>query len=565
MEKNPVIIIGAGPTGLAMGIYLSLNGVPSIILERREAVNDHPRAHFIHTRTVELLHQLGIYDELMEQAIPDEYMPHHLFPMFGGMDVETRLKLAPKLPMSVAQDVVEIALQKKLGEFSDLCSLKRGMTFLDFVDDGDNVTIRVEDKDGQVHSLDTPYLVACDGAHSPIRKALGIEMIGDPELDKIINIYFYADLLRPGNIPSLGMPSEDRAIKGGFISMDGKTRWTFQYLIEDGDKLEDFTHERCEQIIRTASKMPADRPVEIKKIRPWTMSALIAEQFGKGRVLLAGDAAHAFPPSGGFGLNSGNSDVHNLGWKLALAWKGLAGPALLESYTHERQPIAYLNTSQSFRNSMSMNLRGDPKPFNVKAHVLEDIEQRATRSVVSLLKDMDYGTDEYEMMGILEHGCALGQEIGYVYYDSPVIVSDGSEEVITTVIDYNPHGTPGVRAPHFWTEKDGKRISSIELFLNSFTLLTGSAGTGWKDALAGAGLGSEVDVYHVGDAGLKPEDFDFEAAYGIDADGAVLVRPDGHIAFRAKAYNADAASQLKHAFATAIGFGNSAAAALKAA
>ncbi len=554
MKKDPIIIIGAGPTGLATGIYLSLNGVPSIILERRDAINDHPRAHFLHTRTTELCYQLGIYDELAKDALPDELMPHHMLAMFGGMDIDARRKISPKVPMSVAQDIVETVFEKKLAEFPDLCTLKRGLSLVDFTDDGNIVTVRVEDKDGQIHSFTTPYLVASDGAHSPVRKALGIEMIGDPELDKIINIYFYGDIIRPGNYPSLGIMSEDKDVKGAFISMDGKTRFTFQYLLEEGDKLEDFTNEHCEYLIRTASKMPAENPLEIKAIRPWTMSALIAEQFSKGRTFLVGDAAHAFPPSGGFGLNSGNSDAHNLAWKLALAWKGLAGPELLESYSIERQPVAYLNTSQSFRNSMAMNLRGETKPFNVKAHVLADIEQRATRSVVSLLKDMEYGTDEYDIMGILEHGSALGQEIGYCYYESPVVLPDGGEQPITHVTEYTPHGTPGARAPHFWLEKDGQRISSLELFLDKFVLLTASDGKVWQDALAAINPSVDVVCYSIGDDGLKPEDFDFEATYGVEANGAVLVRPDGHIAFRAKSAVADPAQVLNTAVATVVGF-----------
>jgi putative polyketide hydroxylase len=564
MEKNPVIIMGAGPTGLATGIYLSMNGIPSIILERRDAINDHPRAHYINTRTAELFDQLGIYDKVSEECLPDELMPYHLTAMFGGMDKETRLKISPKVPLSVAQDIVEYALQDRLDQYSDLCTLKRGMIFEDIKDEGDKVVVRTKDADGNIHSFDASYVVACDGSNSPVRKSLGIEMIGDPELDKVINIYFYGDIIRPGNFPSMGMASEDKTVKGAFISMDGKTRYTFQYLVEEGDKIEDFTDEHCEKLIRLASKMPAENPIEIKKVRPWTMSALVAEQFSKGRIFLAGDAAHAFPPSGGFGLNSGNGDAHNIAWKIALAWKDQAGPALLESYNHERQPIAYLNTAQSFRNAASMNLRGEVKPFNVKAHVLTDIENRATRSVISLLKDMEYGSDEYEIMGILEHGSAMGQEIGYCYYDSPVVVKDGREEHVTTAIDYTPHGTPGARAPHFWTEKNGKRISSINLFMDRFILMAASGGAAWKEALTGAGLAADVDFHTIGEGGLKAEDFDFCEAYGVDADGAVLIRPDGHIAFRAKAYDADATDQLKNAFAVATGFAEGEAA-LKAA
>jgi putative polyketide hydroxylase len=284
----------------------------------------------------------------------------------------------------------------------------------------------------------------------------------------------------------------------------------------------------------------------------------VAEKFSEGPIFLAGDAAHAFPPSGGFGLNSGNSDAHNLGWKLALAWKGKAGPALLDSYDEERKPVAYLNTGQSFRNSVSMNLRGVPKPFNVAPEVLEDIDRRSTRSVYSISKGMERG-DELDRIGVLEHGGALSQELGYCYYDSPVIVDDGAEQPVVATIEYLTHGTPGVRAPHFWLDNGGKRMSSIELFSTRFVLLTGANGSAWKDIAAAAGVSADVDVYSVGPNGLKPEDFDFEAGYGIDSNGAVLVRPDGHIAFRAKSANADSIQALKHAYAVATGFERAAA------
>ncbi len=555
MQKHPIVIVGGGPAGLACGIYLSMQGVPSIIVERRTDVNPHPRAHWLNTRTVELFHQLGIYDEVCEEALPLKYMHFELTAMIGGMSMDDRKRIAPVLATSVAQDVAEHAMLRKLADLGDLCTLRRGLAYVGVEQDADGATVTVRHADGHEERIAASYVIAADGAHSPVRNALGIAMIGDPAVDSILNIYFHADILRPGSLPSVGVQSEDDVIKGAFINMDGKIRYTFQYMLEPGENPDDFDPERCEAMIRAASKMPADRPVEVKSIKPWTMSAHVAERFGEGRIFLVGDAAHAFPPSGGFGMNSAVVDAHNLSWKLALAWRGLAGPDLLASYEHERQPIAFFNTAQSFRNSQTINLRGQDIPINIAPEVLADINARSTRSLESQLPALVPKSDEWELMGMLEHGSSMGQEIGYSYLDSPVVARDGREEVVLKVIEFRAHGTPGARAPHFWLTHKGKRISSIELFTDHFVLLTGPQGHAWQTAAAAIDGPVGLECIRVGDDDHVVEDADFAALVGIDADGAVLVRPDGHIAFRAQNANGDLVAALRSALATATGFG----------
>lgn len=553
-QDYQVVIVGGGPTGLACSIYLAIAGIRSAIIERRTEINGHPRAHYVNTRTTELFHQLGIYDALIPDALPGEYMSYNLLEMMGGLSFTDRVKLSPAIVQSVAQDVVEAVMERKRETFGDLITLMRGIG-CDRVENGDEgVALHLSREDGSQFALNARYVVAADGAHSPIRKQLGIEMIGDPELDRVMNIYFHGDIVKPGNFPSLGGMSEDEVIKGAFINMDGKTRYCFQYLVEPGDVLEDFTPERCEEIIRRASRMPAERPVEIKSVKPWTMSALVAERFRDRSVFLVGDAAHAFPPSGGFGLNSGVQDAHNLAWKLALALAGKAGPALLDSYEIERQPVAFLNTAQSFRNAASMNLRGDAKPFNVSLETMAMIDARATKSVVSVAATLPPG-DERDFMDLMEHGGAMGQELGFSYVGSPVIVDDGAERPAITVADYVPNASPGARAPHMWLEKDGDRVSTIELFADRFVLLLGTDGEGWRDAAAAADLPFAIRVIAIG-PGLDyaaADDADFEALYGIGNDGALLVRPDGHVAFRSAGLPDDPKAALDQAAAIAAG------------
>ena len=558
MEQDfPVVIVGGGPTGIACSIYLAIAGVRSAIVERRTEINGHPRAHYVNTRTTELFHQLGIYQDLLPEALPGEYMSYNLLEMMGGLSFPDRLKLSPAIVQSVAQDIVEAVMERKRATFGDLITMMRGVA-CDQIENGDDgVTVHLSREDGSQFRLTARYLVAADGAHSPIRNQLGIAMIGDPELDRVMNIYFHGDIVKPGNFPSLGGMSEDEVIKGAFINMDGKTRYCFQYLVEPGDEPEHFTPERCEEIVRRASRMPAERPVEIKSVKPWTMSALVAERFRDRSVFLVGDAAHAFPPSGGMGLNSGVHDAHNLAWKLALALAGKAGPALLDSYETERQPVAFLNTAQSFRNAASMNLRGDAKPFNVSLETMAMIDARATKTVVSVAATLPPG-DERDFMDLMEHGGAMGQELGFSYIGSPVIVDDGAERPLITVADYIPNACPGARAPHMWLEKDGQKLSTIDLFLDRFVLLVGTDGHGWRKAVADAVLPFAVRVIAIGvGQDFEPaDDADFAELYGVADNGAVLVRPDGHVAFRSASLPADATSALEHAAAIAAGLGS---------
>jgi 2-polyprenyl-6-methoxyphenol hydroxylase-like FAD-dependent oxidoreductase len=548
MQEAPLIIVGAGPVGLSLALLMARFGTPTIILERRQSRSDHPRAHYVNTRTMELFRQWDCDAELIAGQFPQEFMPMPLLEMMGGTPMTDRIKFSPALVTSVAQDIVEEGIERKLKSYG-LCDLKWGWTVSKVVDLGDGVEITATSTTGEVSTFKSRWCVAADGSSSAVRQSLGINMIGDPELDRILNIYFFGQIISDDDMPGLGLGSKDRDVPGAFINMDGKQRHCFHYLMSDGEKAEDFGIGECDALIRRAAKIPPEIPLDIRAIKPWTMTALVAEKMQVGNIFLAGDAAHAFPPSGGFGLNSGVCDAHNLAWKFQAILDTKGGHELLASYQSERQPVAFLNTAQSFRNSLTMNLRGVPKPFNVTQDVLDDIEARATKSVRSIAGTLE--GDEREAMELIEHGGALGQELGYAYDQSSVIVYDGVARPDTVIGTYIPNACPGARAPHFWVNGSSGRQSILEFFDRDMVLLISTNGNAWRSAAAG----QTIKCFSIGEGqDLVPEGTDFPELYGISSEGAVLVRPDGHVAFRSEQGVADAAATL--ASALKIGLGN---------
>jgi hypothetical protein len=273
---------------------------------------------------------------------------------------------------------------------------------------------------------------------------------------------------------------------------------------EQGEQVEDFTAERCAKLVRSAIGAHA-LDVEVLSALPWEGSSAVAERFRDGRTFLAGDAAHLIPPTGGQAMNVGIQDVHNLAWKLAGHLAGWAGPGLLDTYALERRPFA-----QAVMDDASRNVGG-------------------------------HGQRQ-------EHFSNRGRVLG-VSYESPAVVPDGTEppQVANPVIDYLPTARPGSRAPHLWLRRNGTRISTLDLYDTSFVLLTGRTGQTWKPAaaLAAGQVGAPVCCYSIGpDSDLIDPQTEWPSLYGIEPDGAVLVRPDGHVAWRTQSVSGDPGSDL---------------------
>jgi hypothetical protein len=264
-------------------------------------------------------------------------------------------------------------------------------------------------------------------------------------------------------------------------------------------------------VVRAGAGVP-DLPVKIDGVARWRAVSDVARSFQHGRVFLIGDAAHLMPPNGGFGGNTGIHDAHNLAWKLALVLKGTAGRALLDSYEPERKPVAKFTVEQAY-------------------------SRYVTRTATYL------GAKDYEP---LAHDFNI--ELGYIYRSRAILAEDD---------DAKPHddprqtrGRPGARAPHIFVERDSEQISILDLFGRNFVLLTGPDGEPWCEAartVSSCLKGLQLDVHRVGGPEMLDPDKRFCEAYGLSPAGACLVRPDGFVAWRAKAQPPNAAAILSDA------------------
>jgi putative polyketide hydroxylase len=538
----PVIVIGGGPVGLGAAVELARCQIPSILIERNDRTSWHPKTRNFNTRTMEIARLWGreIYDELRELDLPIQWKSPIRFSgsivgeETGHIESKGFIGAGPELsPVSSvlsSQDMIEPVLLRQ-AKRSGLVDVRFGHEMVEFISghDGDatSVEIRVRNKvTGEESVLRGSALVAADGAGSGMRSLLKMPMHGTAKIAHFINCYFKADLERyASNRPGILLFIGNEKATGVFQPLDARGRWLCQISVpEDQWSTDVFTQERCVQWVRDASGVD-DLDVQVQSVGKWQMNALVAENFVVGRVLLMGDAAHMFPPTGGLGVNTGMQGMHNAIWKLALYLRGKAGRSLLETYTTERRPYARWVAEQSFHNSRQVT----------KMRLISVGKAPADMSAEEVLKE----TRRY--------GNQLGLELGSCY-ESSAVIPDGSAppEVRDAYVDYIQTGRPGHRAPHVWLQKSDDSFSTLDLFGSEFTVLAGCKGAPWQPEVEKLAKATGLNIgFHVIDSpNLKDKEGTFLQRYGIEADGAVLVRPDGWVAWRSSHFSPEAATQL---------------------
>ena len=542
----PVLIVGGGPVGLATSILLAHHGIHSLLVEQHPGTSIYPKARFINTRTMEIFRQCNLQQAVLEGALPPAKCRNAVWVRtlageeFACRPIETVLPEAveawsPTFGCTMTQEILEPVLLTHARKLAPVqIRFDTQLTSFSQLDDCVTATL-LHRPSGRTRQVRAQFLIAADGARSQVRETLGISRIGPNLYSNIMNILFEADLNRWAKDRSINVCMiMNPEASGVLLALDGAKRWSFQafYFPHQGQRAEDFTPEHCIQVIHKAIGDPT-LPVHIIQALPWNALAQVAEAFADRRVFLVGDAAHEMPPAGGFGMNCGIQDAHNLAWKLAAVIKGWADPDLLGTYDVERRPVARWITEQTLLNLASLRRVSSNDAGTTSSD----------EAVSAALERSEF---------FREHGMVFGAT-----YESTAIVLDGTlaPHVENPVADYIPNADPGSRAPHVWLEHEGHQRSILDLFGTEFVLLTGEGGESWRIVAVEIAdeLGVPLKVYMIGGRSeLQCSQGTWLSIYGIQNNGAVLIRPDGHVAWRCRTNSDEPADQLIKAMRTIL-------------
>jgi 2-polyprenyl-6-methoxyphenol hydroxylase-like FAD-dependent oxidoreductase len=507
----PVLIVGGSLVGLSSALLLAHHGIRSLTVEHHRGTAIHPRAAQMNQRTIEILRNVGL-EEVARQRSEEQFVQDG-----AVMAVETLAgkelawyvpnlnegirDVSPTARVFLTQNLLEPLLKVRAEQWG--AEFRFGTDMVSFDQDSDGVTAVIRERDsGQTSTVRAPYLIAADGSHSRVREALGIRMAGHGVLSHSITIYFRGNvghLLRGRNLSVIYVYNPELT---GFFRIEKPFDSGFLAVNSVGpperpvtDVWTGLTDQRCQEFIRVSLGVD-DVPVTIENVMKWQATADSAERYRDGRVFLAGDAAHVMPPTGGFGGNTGVQDAHNLAWKLALVLQGKADGKLLDTYDAERRPIGAFTMEQAY-----------------SRYVTRWAPYLGTEGMQPIANDLDI-------------------DLGY-RYRSAAVIPDGDDDGRLLEPTRETKGRPGTRAPHLFL---GGGASTLDLLGRHFTLLAGADGEAWCEAARQPGPRG-LEAHRI----LEPA---FAEAYGITPAGAVLVRPDGAVAWRAKTAESAPAAAL---------------------
>jgi hypothetical protein len=389
---------------------------------------------------------------------------------------------------------------------------------------GGGVQLGVRHLDSDVmETVHASYVVAADGAASSTRVRLGIGETGTGSFGHSVNVFFRAELSPYVNSKPFMLfwivNGDTRGTLG--TASNDQTHWTYNFDAQSGVE---YQESELVNEIRQAVGVD-DLDVQVLDVLRWDYEQAVGDRWREGKVLLAGDAAHRFPPHGAFGMNSGVQDANNLAWKLVHVVRGWAGEALLDTYEAERKPVAEQNSQVALANTRSLAATGAHGMSGEELTVIEmPVEGREVRERI--------GAAVSEQRSHLR---SEGQQFGMIYR-STAVVPDGSAPVESTVSEYRETASPGARAPHVWLRRQsGERLSTLDLYDDGFVLLTGSRGDDWLAAASSLAQrnGFKLTGYRIGAGSeIVADGRSWTETYGVSEEGAVVVRPDGHVSAR---------------------------------
>ncbi len=517
MDETIVLIVGAGPVGLGLAMELSYRGVRSILIDQGDGVVRHSKMGLVSMRSMEFCRRWGIAERVRGCGFPMDYPLNQVFCTsltghfiakinYPTMRDEPTCGFSPEKKQRCPQLWFDPILARAVAE-QKAVDLRYHNRMESFEQDADGVRAAIIDlESGRSRDVRAAFMVGCDGAGSAVRKALGFTLEGDAALDHSVGIYLYAPDLAARH--PMG-PAERYILLGkegtwGHLTVvDAKDFWRLTVMglpenLDSGKFDAAWWVERCfggRQI-----------PYRIDAVLPWRRSRLVASAYSHGRVFLAGDACHVMAPNGGYGMNTGLGDAVDIGWKLHAIVQGWGGAGLLETYGLERRPVAWRNVNFAARNFAALT----PKLHFAQVEADGPDGDAARRRLA-----VQMGTStrqEWEAHGV---------NLGYRYEGSPLICPDDTPEPEDHPSDYLPSARAGHRAPHAWLP-DGR--STLDLFGEGFVLLRFDPTVDVQEILDGfAAVGVPLRHHTI----LQPE------AAALYERKLVLVRPDGHVAWRA--------------------------------
>lgn len=537
-NRTPVLIAGGGPVGMTLALELARRGVRCMVVERNETTTQHPKMDITNARSMELFRRMGIVPALRAAAVP----PGHPFDVswitsFTGHELhrfryasvdEANIRIRDKndgtqpleAPMRVSQVEIEPVLKQAI-EAHPLVEVRFGVRFIGFTQDEAGVTATLQhQRDGQSEIVRSDYLVGCDGGGSQVRKGLEIPLSGTPSVMQRFMTHFRSsagDLLQ-----RWGFAWHYQSDRGTLIAQNDRDTWTLHTRFPDNIAGSPDPSALIRHFVG------ADIPHQVLVANPWTPHLLVADSYGQGRVLIAGDAAHQYIPTGGYGMNTGIGDACDLGWKLAAVLGGFGGPALINSYDAERRPIGVRNREASGRhNGVRVEIgKLYQAPLEAEGQQGEDARAHASARIRAL------GNAENESFGI---------ELGYVYGNSPIILHEAGVQASDDPLHYVPSTVPGARLPSVFLADGSALYDHLD---DWFTLLVfnDQHDAAHSFSQAAKKIGTPFRVVHVDQPALRD----------IYDAPLLLVRPDQHVCWRGTGItDANAASRV---LATALGW-----------
>lgn len=573
----PVLIVGGGGCGLSASTFLSDHGVGHLLVERHPSTSILPKAHYLNQRTMGILRQHGLDEEVAELGAPlekfgkvrwmttltgdgplDQRLIHEMDAFGGGALRETYAAAGPVLPVKLPQVRLEPVLRSH-AEQRNPGRLLFSHELVSLTDEGDRVIAEVRNVEtGEIITVAAQYVVAADGGRM-VGDAVGVQMEGPRGLANVTTVYFSADLSawwREGTLITHFLDPYHPDRSSNLIEMGptwgaGCEEWGLHFSPSDPTVYDEQT---IIPRIREILGLP-DLDVTLIDVTRWTVEALLADRYRVGRVLLAGDAVHRQPPAVGLGLNTGIQDAHNLAWKLAAVLTGRADDSLLDTYESERRPIGRHNID------WAMSAAGHHQAILQLIGFSEHVPQQRRAPMISTYFDQSplgalARARAVEVFDTHRGGCqAHDVEIGFAYAEG-AIVPDGSQPPARVPMRdvYHPTTRPGHVLAHAWIERDGRRLSTQDLTgaATSFALLTGPDAAPWCEAAAQVAEKFSIPIF-VAPIGKGAEFADADGRWKtvreITDEGAILVRPDNHVAWRSMGGSENPADVLANAVA----------------